>query len=360
MKKFLFFCVIILFFGLNLKADQLPEYLPFIKDHPSSMILPKHYLELDYNYGKINDTLDILNLKQKELKNINAGDIGNYTENGGIINFSLTDDFMVTGILKKRNLDYGKGSLDVKTYGLSFRKSFNSLVSFDFGFIKNKGDDIKFIDLDEINYYAKKFDPRISIKYTPKFIIFTKKEANGNTEEIGVLRKEDLYISIENMKDYTKFYRLTLGKTYDIFYPNIFFEYGRTKITTKIDSNIRELLPDKYKNFVPGLPVKLDRHEKYYKFGCSLFIKTPLRTLTYIEYFYQKFKRGSGLNYVDYNQVFKAELNYFVRGNIILSIGGIYLHRQLNGEIPFLYNKYSQTTFDHRYGWLNFGLTYIW
>ena len=120
------------------------------------------------------------------------------------------------------------------------------------------------------------------------------------------------------------------------------------------------MVPEKYKDRFPELPLDLSRNEYYYKVGLSLFFRTPYKTLTHIEYSSLKIKRKKELNFIDYNHILKGSIGYFLNKRTILSFSGTYLHRQFNGEIPFLYNKYTQTTFDHPYGWIQFGITYLW
>jgi hypothetical protein len=265
---------------------------------------------------------------------------------------------IITSYLK-RKINYGTGNLNINSYTLAFRKSFNSLISLEIGIRKNNAKDLKISDISEMNYYADKFKKGLTIETDKNYVWLTRKYPEM-TLSIGFLKKEEPFFLIKDMKDFSNYYRLTIGKAFKIFYPNFYLEYGKTKINTKIDSNIIKMIPDKYKNRFPDLPYNLDRNENYYKFGFSLFIKTPCRTLTQIEYSYIKINRKQSLNYIDYNHILKGKIGYFINRNIILTFGGKLLYRQFNGEIPFLYNKYSQTTFDHPYGWIQFGITFIW
>jgi hypothetical protein len=319
-------------------------------------------LEIGFDYGLLNDTVDILNLKSKTLKKIsnkNIGAIGDYKEYGLTLNYGISLKSMLSLQLKKRYLDYGAGTLKFFTYDYSFRKSFNSILSLEFGYKGNIADNLKMDDLSSMSYYLKKVDPTLSFEINDKFII-VKKEVQGSTVEVGFKKKENPYIKLKNMKDSTKYIRVTLGKTFEYFYPNMFLEYGHTDIKSEIDSNLKNIVPSAFTKYLPQLPISLDRTEWYYKYGFSLFFRTPFKTLTSLQYSYIKINRKKSLSYMDNNHILDFKIGYFLSKRIILNFHAKYLKNQFNGEVPFLYNKYTQTTFDHQYGWVGFGVTYLW
>ncbi len=363
MYKFLFwFCGALL---LTAKAfcGELPLYFTYTSDYPASMVIPKGRWEIGVFYGKVNDTIDVLNVKGRELSKISSryrtNSLGNYEHLKLILNYGLTYHSMLLTGLTSRSIDYGSGKLTVYSYHFSLRKSFDSVFSVELGLKGNVAEDRTFSDVRDINYYLHKFRPDISIELDPSYIWFVK-ETPDLIIKYGVPRTEDPNFKLKDMSDSTKFLRFTLGKAFDFLYPNVFLEFGKTRISTKIDTNLKDLIPESYKSKLPPLPIDLSRSETYWKGGFSIFIRTPFKTLTSLQYSYVKLKRSSDLNYVNYNHVIKAKVDYFLRKNVILSVGGTYLHRQFNGVIPFMYNKYSQTTFDHRYGWAEAGIIFLW
>jgi len=359
----LIFFPFFLFPSFSSLSRELPLYLSYTSDSPASMVIPKNRIELGVFYGKVNDTIDVLNIKEQELSGVSsqfkADSLGNYTHFKFYLNYGLTDQSMLLTSIILRSIDYGRGKLKVYSYCFSFRESFYSLVSFDFGIRGNLAEDKTFSDIRDINYYLHKFRPDISIEVDPFYIWFVK-ETSDVIIKYGVPKKENPNFKLRDLKDSTKFVRLTFGKAFDFIYPNVFLEYGRTKISTSIDTNLKSMVPEEYRDRLPKFPIDLSRDENYWKGGFSIFFRTPFKTLTYIEYSYVKLNRDSALGYVNYNHIVKAKVDYFLKKNIILSVGGKYLHRQFNGVIPFMYNKYSQTTFDHRYGWVEVGIIYLW
>ena len=72
-----------------------------------------------------------------------------------------------------------------------------------------------------------------------------------------------------------------------------------------------------------------------------------------------RFFRDDALDYLDSNSILGLDFNWYVTDRLVFTIGGELYHRQLNGIIPFLYNEYTQTTFDHTYGRMNLGIAYL-
>jgi len=356
------FCLSLLLSHSSL-SQELPLYLTYSSDYPASMVIPKRRWEIGLFYGKVDDTIDILNIREQELSTISsqlrADSLGNYEHLKFNLNYGLTYQSMISTGITSRSIDYGSGMLNVYSYHLSIRKSFESILSVDIGLKGNIGEDRTFSNINDINYYLHKFRPDISIEVDPSYVWFVK-ETTDLIIKYGVPKRENPYFELRDLKDSTKFIRVTLGKVFDFIYPNIFLEYGKTSINTKIDTNLKDMVPSSFKNKLPELPIDLSRDESYWKGGFSIFLKTPFKTLTSIEYNYIRLNRDASLNYINYNHILKAKVDYFLRKNIVLSIGGEYLHRQFNGVIPFMYNRYSQTTFDHRYGWAEAGVIFLW
>ena len=361
MKKPLFIVLFLILFTISY-GEELPLYASIVKNYPSSMVIPKWSGRIGINFGKVNDTIDVFNFREEEIGA--EGDtlgIGDYDHYGIYANLGISYDSMLSGTYLHRFIKYGHGTVSIHSYDVFFRKSFNSVFSIDLGFKGNIMDSKKITNVDDINFYIRKHNPnaKIEIDEENNLIWFVKQEGDEE-KRAAVYKSEDPYVSIYNSYDNTKYIRFSVGKAYYNFYPNVFIEYGKTKIHGKIDTNLKNYVPRGYEDTLPSLPVNLNRNEQYLKIGANTFIRTPFNTLTFLEYYYITIDRDSGLGYEHSNHVFRAEVNYFATRHFVLFVGGIYLHRQLNGIIPFLYNKYTQTTFDHKYGWAEAGLIFMW
>ncbi len=370
MKIFNRLFIFMLIFLWALPSTGQDLHLNYLRDYPTTLTLPKGMWEISVSYGMVNDAIDIFDVREKELKNISkkfaVSGVGNYYDLPIRVNYGLTDKLSVLSNFTYRWIDYGSSELKVKSYCLGLRGNligeqggFFPSISFDFGTRGNIADDQTFREPFEINYYLNKMLPQLSPKLSTE--VNEHVWLNYETENTTIRHKIEK-VDIRNMKDYNIYCRITLGKTTEYFYPNIFFEYGKNWIKTKVGENLTkniiDYLPDEYKDRVLKLS-DLDRHEEYWKIGMSLLIKTPFKTLTHIEYNYISINRGKKLDYEPINHILKMDINYSISKNVIFTIGGIYLHRQFNGVLPFMYNRYSQTTFDHKYGWAKIGLTFL-
>ncbi len=370
MKIFNRLFIFMLIFLWAIPSTGQDLHLNYIRDYPTSLTLPKGMWEMNISYGMVNDTIDIFDVKGKELKTIGkkfaVSGLGNYYDLPIRLNYGLTERLSILSNFTYRWIDYGSSKLKVKSYCLGLRRNLRGeegglfpSISFDFGTRGNIANDQTFTDPFQINYYINKMIPELSTKLSTEVNehVWLKYE----TENMIIKHKIE-EVDIRNMKDYNIYWRITLGKTTEHFYPNIFFEYGRNWIRTKVGQNLIEnvidYLPDEYKDRLLKLS-NLNRNEGYWKIGISLLIKTPFKTLTHIEYDYVSVNREKELDYEPKNHIIKIDINYSFRKNVIFTIGGIYLNRQFNGVLPFMYNRYSQTTFDHKYGWAKIGLTFL-
>ncbi len=356
MKKKLYLLLFLFFLSFSF-AEELPLYASLTKNYPSSMVIPKWGGRIGINLGKVNDTIDFLDIREQEIgSNYDNLGVGDYDHYGIYANLGITFSSMISGTYLKRYIKYGHGTLSINSYEVFLRKSFNSVFSIDLGVRGNSMDAKNINNIDDINFYIRKQKPGAHIEIEDDIIWFYKE----GSDPVGVDKREDPYIRIYDSWDFTKFIRFTAGKAYYNFYPNVFIEYGKTDVYGKLDTNLKYYVPEGFEDILPPLPVNLDRDEKYFKIGVNTFIRTPFNTLTYLEYFYITLDRDDGLGFEHFNHVFRAEINYFAGRHFVFFIGGIYLHRQFNGIIPFLYNKYTQTTFDHKYGWAETGIIFMW
>ena len=344
----------------------------FAKESLNYLISDKHgYIsknkktDILVEYLKLNDTLDIFNIKSQELGNLSSydsiGDMDGYSINlrHGIENalFNLN--------LSEQNIKYGNGTLKNLSIGgyyrhLLFQSSFDILnaVSFDIGFKTNRASDMSYSDPKFLEPLAKKV---LDVK-DAKII------KSGNSYSVGVIKKdgittdaitgmsEEPTLYIKNMSDNSLFVRILSEKKLNSkAYLSLFLQYTKTKIKTFVTANdelnkeARDKGYDTQKN--------LDRDEDKLSVGTNISLEW--QNLNWeLTYTYSRIFRDSGLDYINYNHVVEASLSKQINKKWLIYLDSKLMYRQFNGEIPYLYNKYTQTTFDHRYGYVRFGIGY--
>lgn len=341
---------------------------PFLlRDHPGVMLAPKGQVEISLEYLMMNDTVDIFDIRDEEIESVNRnlqsttlGDL-----NGGrlLINYGLLSLTTLHGEYTYRNVDLSVSDFQVHSLELSVRQGLLGyeskgwpLVALDAGVRLNFGEDIHFDQIDRINSVLRLVNPDLSINDTGSDLVFSD---GTNNYEVSKAGRDPLKASIEDLLDHTWFIRLTVGKPLGPVLPNLFAEYGHNEIDSRITSNIDQYLPASIFPAVSALPLELDRSENYWKVGCNLHFSLPFDLQGYLEYHYLRMDRDNGLDFVDYNHVVKGNLAYFLTDYLAINLGASYYSRQFNGVIPFLYNEYTQTGFDHDYAFVHMGLSGI-
>jgi len=291
-----------------------------LRDYPVALTLPKGRLEIDLDYLVIRYADDLFDAEEENV----AGPLGPGDLDGLRLtaNYGLFRRMTLMSSLQYRDIEYGAGSLEVKTL--------------DFGLKQN------LVDKRDLRL------PKVALDLGLGF----------NWADDQVIDAADVQdsLSFQDASDWTASARITTGWVWGSLFPNFFAEYGYTRIEGTMAGPT--VLPD-----APDLPVSLtstvDRSEMYAKGGLSLLIKFPYRALLHFEYHFLRLFRDKELEYLKYNHVFKVDFNYYFTRKLVGHIGGIYFRRQLNGEIPFLYNSFTQTSFDRDYGYMSVGLTYL-
>jgi len=132
------------------------------------------------------------------------------------------------------------------------------------------------------------------------------------------------------------------------------FKY--TKITTGISfyPNKNSFINDSLKSYkIPNM----NRDEKNINIGFSYLLE-KYDFIYEFNYEYDKMFRDSDISYIDYNHIVNASIGMKVMKNALVYIGGRLMMEQFNSDIPYLYNRYTKTQFDHKYGFAKIGFVY--
>jgi hypothetical protein len=189
---------------------------------------------------------------------------------------------------------------------------------------------------------------------------------NMNIFSIDSKKLEKPYISMNTMDSSSYYSGVSVHYNHKNFYSGFFGETGKNKIKTSIDTNLddyakslEKYMSEKQKKMLNAFPINLERSDETY-FCAGSYVQFPLifNVKLNLVYSFIHLNRDKDFDYEPDNHALNISLIYPLSEKISLNLGGQYLYRQLNGVVPFLYNKYTQTTFDHKYGYLNAGITY--
>ncbi len=366
MKKFVY-VIFILLVDICLEADSLRYLLH--EDH--AFVMPKGKKRVTLEYMLLNDTVDVFNIKKQELGNSLSkyGSIGDMTGYKASLVYGVSKDMLLGLGLKKQDIKYGNNTLSNFKYQLYGRYNFfqstfkDKAMSVDMGVEGNSANKISYDDPKILEPLALKVlkDKDSTIKDV-KILTNTDKtysigvlKKDGSTDILGgLVQKPTLYL--DGMRDRTFFVRFLMEqKINDNFYISAFTKYNFTHIATKVFANPELVKRAKDKGY--DLVRDLNRDETSINVGFNLSVGKEY--ITEFKYYYTRFFRDNSLGYINYNHVVDIDIVKPISRDKFIYVGAKVMYRQFNGEIPYLYNRYTQTTYDHKYGYVRVGFGYL-
>jgi len=331
--------------------------LNYAVSNKHSFVLPKNTLEIKASY--LTNAIDVLNLKEKEYKSLGSiGDMDGYSFE---LRYGISTRDSIFVSTQRWNVNYGDSTLKNKKYDIFNRYllihrpySFINNVSVDVGVAQDSSSDIEVSSDKYLNALVKKIKPDSDVVFNDGDIILGDTtisiyDKNGN--------KIHPHLSINNLSSRSYYGRLLFGKT---FSPSsildFYLGFKYTTITTAISfyPNNISFLNDMMSNYeIPDM----DRDEENINIGFSYLLESG-KLIYEFNYEYNKMLRDSDVSYIDHNHIIDASIAMNMTKNTLVYIGGRLMMEQFNSDIPYLYNKYTKTQFDHKYGFAKFGFIY--
>lgn len=338
-----------------LAVSAFAENATLIKSNNHAITLPTNSVKLEFNIKKVNDTIDVFKIKEKEFgSDSKYQDLGDMDGLGLNLKYGLTENLMLGLGYESMDLEYSGTVLTNKKLDTFLRYkllSKDSLsISFDSGYIKNSANDVKMSSIDAINdMLARVFKDTTAKLTSDKQTLFY----DGST----LVLTQDPYISLVDTYDTSLYGKLLVSFKTQNSINTLFGGYKQTKIENKIDSSFHKETDQSLQDKLKEYQFDLGREEGMYFAGFAWGYKAS-KFIFEVDLEYQKMVRTSCLDYMQTNKILKANISYLLSKNLSFYIGGKVLYSQFNGELPYLYNKYTQTTFDHKYGYASTGLIY--
>ena len=345
-SRFIHFLALILYLFTFSFAEEFEEGGSYIFETRS-------FLSLGFQIQ--NKYVDILNLRGTEeiTSSINPNSLGDYYSPN--IKLGIKKRNLYFFSLTNRNIQFAGDYLSIYSINTFLEKNIYKPLFFFIGVKGNYAPDMYIYNLDYINYYIHKFKPNLSIEVAPLYVYFVITGDNC-IFKYGVPKTEDPYIALKNMYDYSFFTGFNIKyKFFKHIKSIISFEIGYSKINSEIDTNLINYIPEDYQSRFSYFPIKINYDQTYILISEGIKISYKKLSL-FGKLGYLRFFRSEKLDYINYNYIFSGKLSYALRANWSLYLEGDLFYRQFNGIVPFLYNEYSQTTFDHKYGYLEIGM----
>jgi len=318
-----------------------------------AFVLNKRNLDLKLAYLRVNDDLDFLNMRESELGSLSqfGTSIGNMSGYEFGIRHGLLKNDSIFFNFQEWNIDYAGSTLTNRK--IEFFNRFNIVAnkyayinsfSFDIGIIKDSADRVEITNIPFMNSMIKKVAPNNTYSLSENDKLFDKQTQNFINPSVA----------IDNLSANTLYLKLLFGKKISHrTVINLYSNYSYIDLTSKID--ISPIILRDYLNNIK-IP-NLNRQEQVLDIGFSII--SDLKYFIFeLDYKYSKIFRDSHLDYRNYNHDLEIALSKAVTREILVFISGKMMFQQLNREIPYLYNRYTETQFDKKYGFAKFGLIY--
>jgi hypothetical protein len=336
--------------------------------------LPREGFRIDSSYIRVNDAVDIFNVRDAEI-----GSLSQYGESlGNLSGFHIGGQLGISRnnalFIKYDNwkLDYGGEDLTNHRFEGFYRRSIFmdkykkiSSSSLDLGFIYNQGSDIEIKNRTFLNSMMNKIagNSGYSISSDGSTITNNEKKASitlyDNTGNKTSLYNQINSVNISDLSSKSLYMRILLGSSLNNHsVANIYGFSGYTDITTNISISPESLLT--YVNTY-GLNINIAdlNRDEFFVGGGASYITEWSKIIMELQYDYTHIFRDSDLHYQKSSHELKMSLSTPIKNKVLVFIEGDIMFQQFNSSLPYLYNKYTQTQFDKKYGFAKFGLAYI-
>ena len=330
-----------------------------------SFPLEKGDVGIKINYNRINDTIDIFDIKQKELgSTANFGSIGDSSGLDLSLAYGATEFYSLFYNYEHLNLHYidsqlknNKNDLFLKVNIYRNPMAFFETFSADIGYVRNSADDLDIKDSTQLNKMIQKVNPIPGlaingsvISYNGKQLIYYDAVTNKPISP---------FVRIGDMKDNSFYLRLLTGFSYETnivdFYTGL--KYTSINTTVSIEPHDKEPMRTQLQN-AGYEDVNLDRNEKTWFLGFNYTVEFASFIFDFNYEYLTIWGRDDTVQETDDNHIINSALSYIVNKDLLFFVGGKLMLHQFNGVIPYLYNKYTKNKYDKKYGYAKIGFVY--
>jgi hypothetical protein len=340
-------------------AQGYPDWV--FQDIPSAFTLRKGTVELTARYLTINDTLDVFDVREKQLdgSDLFGGSIGDYSGFKGILNYGVTDRLML-------HYSYQYGDLDT-TLGTS--ATFENLDSTDD--LSTGWHDVRL----RLNLLPERRSaPALALEAA--YLRHGSDDASISFTAVRSADTEIIFASRENIElsdlhDRGFELRLLLSKTMSWFTPTVWAGYRHFSVDTEVSTSIS--LASIKENFDRDLEIDEDALTLGVTFGLQFSKRLPV----FLSYRYITLNRSIDtdkplntsilarytnpvdMDEEDHNHIFSGKAVFWLTPHVNLNVQAYAFTNQFLGVVPHYNNPFTNRFFDKTYGYLGFGLGLI-
>ena len=358
-SKLLLGCVFSL--GVSLNANEAKQTTAPIRSFP----LDKGDMSVKVNYNRVNDTIDIFDLKQKELgSTANFGTIGDSSGLDISLAYGASEFYSLFYNYEHLNLHYidsqlknNKNDLFVKVLVYRNPMAFFETFTADIGYVRNSADDLDIKDSVQLNKMIQKVNPIPGLSINGSLISYK----NNTLTYFDAITNQPIspFVRIGNLEDNSFYMRFLTGFHYETNILDLYTGLKYTKINTNVSIEPHDAEPMNTQLRNAGYePVNLDRNEKTWFLGFNYTVEFGNFILDTNYEYLTIWGHGDDVKKTDDNHIVNAALSYVINQNLLVFVGGKLMLHQFNGVIPYLYNKYTKNKYDKKYGYAKVGFVY--
>ncbi len=296
----------------------------------SAFTYPTDMASINVNYQNLSSSFDLFHLhKDRDEIEKSYGALGDATGVDIHLGYGVNRFFTILYNLDFLNIDYLDDKLKNRRNELVARVNFYDApyyimdaFSMDIGFINNSASDV-------------------GVGHVAKDAIYS--DLDSNTK-----------VDLKDLSDNSYYLRFILGNR---FHSSIFNLYAGISYT-KIDTTIKRDLRNNLNLIIDTKKEDLDRTEKSLFLGLSYSTEFGNFILDKSIEYRRLYRSGKVSNENNSNLLINLNISRVTHKGLLIYIGGVMMFDNLNGVIPYAYNRYTQKQFDDKYGYLRLGFVY--
>ncbi len=321
-------------------------------------MMPAQQGGVTLHINSINDSIDLLNLKEGEMSSINPsfgslGDMDGFGLNGY---YAFNDMFALFGSYERDRYDYASETLENQRIDLFLKYHALDVLTLDIGYKRNQGANFNITNEALLNNMLRRITGDRSVSIEENVIHTDKGDLVLEDDDGNAVYP---HITVEDLYDDSFYVRLLTGfKPHESvvldFYAGISQTTTHTKFGIYPNDNAKLQLAMAF--YAPDLNLKYT--EMNYRAGLNAGVTFLTSGFFELNYEFVYTDREASEDYIDKDHILKAYVGSKIGESFLVYLGGQAMYRQLSNEIPYLYNQYTQTTFDHKYGYIELGAGY--
>lgn len=365
----------IIFITTFLSVALFGEDFDYLNNTKHAFLLNSDDIYLKFQYEKLDDTVDVLDLKESEnvsssTSTTTLGDLDGMSIETA---FTFWDKFLFDISFGEKELNYNGIAMTNNNANTFLRyqpyKSEKHAFAIDVGYEVNILKDISIYDIDTMNTLIDRVSSNSDISIEQSNNIYLLNYVSSSSSNT-ILLENTPYVSLDDTEDKAFYIRGIYSYLVEKFLFDFYLGYKEVDVKATLNSSLvnesNSIIQDALsENGLENYLYSTDRVDVIYFTGLGLTYSIGDFNAEF-NYEFRKISRidiletNSNNEKTDQNHIFDLDLSYNITDSLTYYLGARVMTNQFNGELHYLFTGYTSTTFDHKYGYAKTGLIYRW